>query len=75
MFTGIRSFQKDNALKVDGFMRPEGPTEKAINTRLALAGQSDRDEAERSPRYTCTACGAKHGGVYSPKLCADCFLK
>ncbi len=38
MFDGIRSFQKDNDLKVDGFMRPGGPTERTINTELAAAG-------------------------------------
>lgn len=40
LFKGIRSFQQDNGLKVDGFMRPEGPTEKAINMRLS--GLSER---------------------------------
>lgn len=37
MFDGIRSFQKDNGLKVDAFMRPGGPTEREINTQLAAA--------------------------------------
>lgn len=31
MFDGIRRFQKANGLKVDGFMRPGGPTELALN--------------------------------------------
>ncbi|MBX9633929.1 MAG: peptidoglycan-binding protein [Magnetospirillum sp.] len=35
MFNGIRTFQQDNGLKVDGFMRPDGPTEKKINASLA----------------------------------------
>ncbi|CAA7614955.1 peptidoglycan-binding protein [Magnetospirillum sp. UT-4] len=35
MFDGIKRFQKDNGLKVDGFMRPEGPTEQKVNIRLA----------------------------------------
>ncbi len=30
MFDGIRKFQKNNNLKVDGFMRPGGPTERAL---------------------------------------------
>lgn len=37
MFDGIRAFQKDNGLKVDAFMRPGGPTEKAVNQHLATA--------------------------------------
>lgn len=40
MFDGVRAFQKDNGLKVDAFMRPGGPTEKAINTQLAASGAS-----------------------------------
>lgn len=32
MFNGIRAFQKDSGLKVDGFMRPGGPTEKRQST-------------------------------------------
>ncbi|HLO75563.1 MAG TPA: peptidoglycan-binding domain-containing protein [Magnetospirillum sp.] len=36
MFNGIRAFQKDNGLKVDGFMRPERPTETAINAKLGV---------------------------------------
>ncbi|MBC7951845.1 MAG: peptidoglycan-binding protein [Rhodospirillaceae bacterium] len=34
MFNGIRSFQKDKGLKVDGLMRPGGPTETAINNQM-----------------------------------------
>lgn len=40
MFNGIKAFQKDNGLKVDGFMRPDGPTEQAINSSLA-EGRND----------------------------------
>ena len=39
LFQSIRSFQKDNGLKVDDFMRPEGPTETAINRKLSQNGQ------------------------------------
>lgn len=35
MFDGIRRFQRDNRLKVDAFMRPGGPTERAINAHLS----------------------------------------
>ncbi len=34
-FDGIKKFQKDNKLKVDGLVRPEGETHKAIKSRLA----------------------------------------
>jgi len=35
LFDGIRNFQRDNRLKVDGVMRPGGPTETAIQAHLA----------------------------------------
>ena len=43
MFKGIRAFQEDNGLKVDGFMRPGGPTETAINASLA-GGNTDEQQ-------------------------------
>jgi len=45
MFDGIRAFQKDNGLQVDGYMRPEGPTENAINTSLAESS----DDSSQGP--------------------------
>lgn len=60
MFDGIRRFQKANSLKVDAFMRPGGPTERAINHQL-------RQESFGSPkavnlrgmeRYAMCACTA-----------------
>jgi hypothetical protein len=44
MFNGIRAFQKDNNLKVDGFMRPGGPTEGAINGNLAGGNVGDNGQ-------------------------------
>jgi hypothetical protein len=35
--TGIKDFQADHDLRVDGWMRPAGPTEGALRTRLASA--------------------------------------
>jgi murein L,D-transpeptidase YcbB/YkuD len=61
LFAGIKRFQSDNGLETDGVMKPDGPTEK----KLAAA----------SPSYRCTNCGAFHGGVFSSKLCSDCFEK
>jgi peptidoglycan hydrolase-like protein with peptidoglycan-binding domain len=43
MFDGIRGFQKTNGLKVDGFMRPGGPTETAINRHLSGAASPYRN--------------------------------
>ncbi|MGE5502443.1 MAG: peptidoglycan-binding domain-containing protein [Ignavibacteriales bacterium] len=41
-FDGIRAFQKDHKLSVDGFMRPGGETERTLNARLA--GQSWKEQ-------------------------------
>ncbi|WP_156521026.1 peptidoglycan-binding domain-containing protein [Magnetospirillum moscoviense] len=41
MFDGIKRFQKDNGLKVDGFMRPEGPAERTMNAQVAAAQDGD----------------------------------
>lgn len=34
LFTGIRKFQRDQGLKIDGLMRPGGETEAAMNAAL-----------------------------------------
>jgi hypothetical protein len=56
MFNGIMQFQKDNGLKVDGFMRPGGPTEGYINQHLAIAGEgrgdADGDDGSGMPDGT-----------------------
>lgn len=53
MFNGIRAFQKDNDLKVDGVMRPGGPTETAINAGLAEDGEKPGlGEGEKPPLGT-----------------------
>jgi peptidoglycan hydrolase-like protein with peptidoglycan-binding domain len=43
-FNGIKNFQQNNDLKVDGFMRPGGPTEATINKQLASAKNNDNWE-------------------------------
>ncbi len=35
LFDGIRRFQRDNRLRVDGVMKPGGPTETAINRQMS----------------------------------------
>ena len=34
LFTAIKDFQKDNELKVDGIIKPDGPTQKTIKNKL-----------------------------------------
>jgi hypothetical protein len=44
-----------------------------------LLSQAELDDtkgaAPRSYRYTCVTCGARHGGVYSPYYCFNCWGK
>lgn len=40
MFDGIRKFQTDNKLKVDGIMKPDGETQNAINYKSNLSSFS-----------------------------------
>lgn len=54
IFKGIRQFQEDHGLNVDGYMNPEGPTEAAINHGLA----------NRFMRPTSL------GGLEAPSMCA-----
>ncbi|CAA6603920.1 conserved hypothetical protein [Rhodospirillaceae bacterium LM-1] len=41
MFNSLKAFQKDMGLKIDGLMRPGGPTEAQIGLRLA---ENERDK-------------------------------
>lgn len=40
LFRGIKAFQRDHGLKVDGFMRPGGETETTLNAALRHADPS-----------------------------------
>ncbi|MCR6629232.1 MAG: peptidoglycan-binding protein [Magnetospirillum sp.] len=52
MFNGIKAFQKDNGLKVDGLMRPGGPTEQAINTGLAENAKDNTPDASGGQNHS-----------------------
>jgi len=65
MFDGIRKYQQDNKLRVDGVMKPGGETESSLNQKLAA----------RSYGFKCTNCGVIHGGVASRYLCSDCYAQ
>ncbi|MBF0166654.1 MAG: peptidoglycan-binding protein [Alphaproteobacteria bacterium] len=41
LFDSVKAFQKDEGLRVDGFMRPRGPTEAALDNRLAEVKRKD----------------------------------
>ncbi len=61
MFDGLKAFQKENGLKIDGMMKPGGPTENTL--------------AARSPVFWCKIRGAPHGDVEGTGICPDCTKK
>jgi hypothetical protein len=67
----IKAFQKDNKLRVDGVIKPNGPT-----IRRLIDGDDvvDNDEDARSPRQQCVECGGWHGGAFGD-LCEWCVNK
>lgn len=65
LFDAIKTYQRDNRLRVDGIMKPDGETERHL--------LDDDDGA--AVTYWCTVCGAPHGGVYSPHICWQCWNK
>ena len=68
LFDGIRQYQKDNGLKVDGVIRPDGET-------IASLSKNNSDRlGVRSPRLLCPVCGGFHGGVFGD-VCHECILK
>lgn len=66
LFDGIKQYQKQNGLRSDGIMKPSGETELHMLSS---------DIPDRSPTLWCTQCGAPHSGVYSPKICHNCWDK
>lgn len=65
LYQSIEEFQRDESLKKDGVIKPDGPTLKKLNERLSV----------KSQKFICTICGAVHGGVSSPTICHDCAVK
>lgn len=49
MFEGLKSFKKDNGLKVDGIMKPDGETERKINELTAKSNfRNDFENKKRN---------------------------
>jgi hypothetical protein len=64
LFESIKQFQLDNKISVDGIINPGGETEKHL---------LDQDQVAKT--YWCRNCTAPHGGVYSPRVCWQCWDK
>lgn len=68
LFGAIKKFQKDNKLKIDGVINPDGETINALKDTLP------DDLPSKSPIMRCPKCGAPHGGSKG-SLCPDCDAK
>lgn len=55
MFDGIEAYQKKNKLKVDGLIRPGGPTEKSLNRKLGGNSGTPDDVSEDGVRLAAAA--------------------
>lgn len=64
-FEGIKSFQKKENLKIDGIIKPDGPTLKKMNEKLW-------ELSAKSPTFWCTNCGAPHGDAGGNGQCPHC---
>lgn len=60
MFTGIERFQRDNGLHVDGIMRPEGETLRAINSapETQANGESEKTASPEQQQAAAVAIPA-----------------
>lgn len=65
LFDGIKDYQRQNGLQVDGIMLPDGETERHMLENLAA----------KSPTLWCKECKGPHGGVYSMRICHKCWEK
>lgn len=50
MIDGLKSFQQENGLKVDGVMKPSGPTATALGQTLASKGVTNTDLMETAKK-------------------------
>lgn len=67
LFKSIQSFQKENDLRIDGIMNPNGETINTLNKKLIKT-------SAKSPTIWCTICGGPHGGSKG-EICPQCDSK
>lgn len=73
LFGAIKDFQKENGLRTDGIIKPEGETLSALNNSEDTSPE-DEDPDIRSPSTWCPTCGGPHGGSAGDE-CPDCASK
>lgn len=58
LIDSIKQFQQTKNLRIDGVIKPDGETERALLNSDRVAYMT-----------RCRHCGVLHGGVYSPSVC------
>lgn len=71
LFQSIEAFQRDNELRVDGVMKPNGPTEQVLNDKLAGTEHTAAEEAFR-PRRRGGGKGGREEKERGPGSEKDC---
>jgi len=64
LFNAIKEFQARNGLRADGIAKPGGETELRLRKQLHAVAT-----------FKCILCDAWHGGLYSPLICHNCWVK
>lgn len=68
LLNSVKHYQKDNKLKVDGVVKPDGETIASISKNIP------QDNPDYKGPYVCPECGVRHGGVYGD-FCWHCTFK
>ena len=64
LFDAIKQFQSQNGLRADGVVKAGGKTELQMRPLLLAVAT-----------HKCVYCGVWRGGVYSPRVCWQCWHK
>lgn len=59
MLDGVKSFQREQGLKVDGVMKLDGPTIKRLNQSLAAKNRDQSEERDRDKQEKCARLRAE----------------
>lgn len=69
LFDGIRKFQRDNGLEIDGVMNPDGETLRAMNRPILLASNFEMPEIVKEKKdFFKTGHLGEHREVFSKNL-------
>ncbi len=67
---GLRAYQQAKGLKIDGLMRPGGPTERALHRQIGVQQQRLIEQAAKDAAEAAEKLAAGHGEAPNPKSAA-----